>query len=91
MGDIVSIAAEPEPSVLSLEEKEAIRVRSRAAGRKIADALVAGMNGIVDAKAAGQATEIASLKARIEKLESVNERLARLLAPREVESGGEDE
>ena len=75
MGDIVSIS--PEPSLLSAEEREAIRVRSMAAGRKIADVLVAGMNAITDAKTADQVSEIQALKARVERLE-------RLLALREV-------
>jgi hypothetical protein len=78
MADIVTIGSKPEFK-LPPEEEEAIRVRAMATGRKIADVVVSGVNGIVDAKTAGQATEIAALKARVERLE-------RLIAPREVES-----
>lgn len=83
MPDVVDIAASPKPEFkLPPEEEEAIRVRSLETGRKIANALVSGVNVIVDAKAGAQQVEIEALKARVERLE-------RLLAPRLAEAEGE--
>lgn len=87
MAEIVNIS--PKPSLLSPEEDEEIRVRSLETGRKIANALVSGVTGIVDAKAADQAAEIAALKERVTRLEGVIERLERAIAPREVAWTGE--
>ena len=78
MPDVVDIASPKPEFKLPPEEEAAIRVRSLETGRKIANALVSGVNVIVDARTADQASEIEALKARVERLE-------RLLAPREVE------
>jgi hypothetical protein len=76
--DVVNI--KPEPSLLSPEREREIYESSRAAGKKIADVLVTGMELIAAAKRADTAAEIAALKARVERLE-------RLLSPREVDGG----
>ena len=85
MSDVVNIG--PKPSLLSPERECEIYESSMNAGRKIADVLVYGMSRIADAAAADQISEIAALKARVEKLEGVIERIERAIAPREVWTG----
>jgi hypothetical protein len=80
MGDIVDIGL--EPSLLSPARVAEIRARSFATARKLTDALAIDINAIVDAKFDMQQAEIAELRGRVERLE-------RLLAPREVEGGGD--
>ena len=75
MPEVIHIS--DKPSLLSPEEVDAIRTRSAADAQKLTAALALGINGIVDAKAADTAAEIADLKARVDRLE-------RLLAPCEV-------
>jgi hypothetical protein len=74
--DVVNIG--PEPSLLSPEREAEIRISSR----KMGDALARGISAAVDAKVAGMAQEIETLKVRCERLE-------RLLAPRLAEAEGE--
>lgn len=82
MPDIVTIGLEPEFK-LSPEREREIRESSMAAGRKIAAALVSGVNGIVDAKTADQAAEIEALRMRVERLEKLlSPRLAGVLGER---------
>jgi hypothetical protein len=76
--DIISIGPKLPP--LPPEQQAEFRARSRETVRKLGDALVLGVGVAVDAKTADQDREIASLRARVDRLE-------RLLAPREAEPG----
>lgn len=67
-----------EPSGLTPEREEEIRASSMEAGRKISNALFRGVRAVVDETTAGQAKDIAELRARVERLE-------RLLAPKAIE------
>jgi hypothetical protein len=80
MPDVVNIG--PPAFKLPPEREREIYESSMKTGRKIANAIVLGIDTAVDARTADQASEIAALKARVERLE-------RLLAPREAGGDGE--